>query len=58
MIGRFVKLQHIVNAGDDVKTINFSDRIYQIEDEKIYLGFTRNRLRKMVTCPHMELTSF
>ena len=32
MIGRFVKTQHRVNAGDDVKSINFSDRTYQLED--------------------------
>ena len=33
MIGRFVKPQHRVNAGDDVKSINFSDRTYQLEED-------------------------
>ena len=49
LISRFVKPQHIVDAGEDVKTIEYNDHICQLEDGKIYLGMiTRSRQRKLL----------
>ena len=49
LISRFVKLHHIFDASDDIKTIKYNDPSCQLEDGKIYLGMlTRSRQRKLL----------
>lgn len=49
LVSRFVEPQHIVDAGDDIKTIKYNDPTCQLEDGKIHIGMlTRSRQRKLL----------
>ena len=41
--------QHILDSGEDIKAIKYSDPAFQLDNSKIYLGMiTRSRQRKLL----------